>query len=348
MILPDKTKKSCPILALTLGEPAGIGPDIFLQIIQNPQRAHFILFGSPELLLARAKLLNLQDITFNYIDDLTHYCSQAHARMPSKPNQINIVPIHLNQAVQPGKLCLDNSPYVLQALKQATDACLKKYCDAMTTGPVHKTVLREYDAVFIDQTHLISAQCQIDYQQVMMGFVSKGMRLGLATLHEPIQAISTLLTPELVFYKIQSFAQDIAHFFNIPCPKIGLLGLNPHAGENGLIGTEEQTLLLPAIEAINATNPPYVLSDLLSPDSAFITANRAYYDGFLAWYHDQGLAPFKTLYEQKAATLLFGLPILRTSVDHGTALPLAGTNHADPCSFQYAIDLATSIINNQK
>ncbi len=342
-------KKNCPILALTLGEPAGIGPDIFLKISQFSQSAHLIVFGSPALLLERAKLLNL-DIHLNYINDIAHHTNQRDALQASKPGEINLIPLDLSHAVHPGQLSVYHSAYVLEALKQATDACLKKHCDAMTTGPVHKTILREYDQVFIDQTHLISAQCHIDYNQVMMGFISPEMRLGLATLHEPLEKISSLLTPALVEQKIQCFAQAIATFFQIPEPKIGVLGLNPHAGENGLIGKEEQTILLPCVNKLkNLKNKQaaYQLSDLLSPDSAFIQANRTYYDGFLAWYHDQGLAPFKTLYEQKAATILFGLPIIRTSVDHGTALPLAGTDKADASSFQYALDLATTVIQNK-
>jgi 4-hydroxythreonine-4-phosphate dehydrogenase len=338
---------NCPILAITLGEPAGIGPDIFLTISQFPQIAHLIVFGSPALLLARAKTLGIA-IQLNYIDDLKAYTSLPTSRMPSKALEINIVPIPLKHPAQPGQLSVENSAYVLTCLKQATDACLHNYCDAMTTGPVHKDILRQYDHIFIDQTHLISAQCQVDYQRVMMGFVSPGMRLGLATLHEPINKVSSLLTPEFVEYAIHSFAQNISAYFHIDHPKIGILGFNPHAGENGLIGQEEQAVLLPCIQALNKTNPNYTLSDLLSPDSAFISANRAQYDGFLAWYHDQGLTPFKTLYEQNAATLLFGLPIIRTSVDHGTALSLAGTNKADARSFDFAIRLATSIVNNKQ
>jgi 4-hydroxythreonine-4-phosphate dehydrogenase len=329
-------KQVCPILAVTLGEPAGIGPDIFLKIIQQPQPAHLIVFGSPDLLLERAKFLGLNIklniININNINIIN--------------NKINIIPIALTHPVQPGQLSVHHSPYVLESLRQATDACLNKQCHAMVTGPVHKTILRQYDKIFIDQTHLISAQCKVNYNQVMMGFISPGMKLGLATLHEPIHRISSLLTPDLVKTKILNFARDISTFFQIPRPKIGILGLNPHAGENGLIGTEEQNTLFPCLQEIKKNHPDYQLSDLLSPDSAFISPNRAYYDGFLAWYHDQGLAPFKTLYEQNAATILFGLPIIRTSVDHGTALPLAGTDKADAASFQYAIHLASTIVNN--
>jgi 4-hydroxythreonine-4-phosphate dehydrogenase len=347
MLKNNNPLTNCPILAITLGEPAGIGPDIFLTISQFSQVAHLIVFGSAELLLARAKSLGMS-IRLNFIEDLKHYIALPSSRLPSKALEINIVPIPLKHPVQPGQLSVDNSAYVLACLKQATDACLQHYCDAMTTGPVHKDILRQYDEIFIDQTHFISAQCQVDYQRVMMGFVSPGMRLGLATLHEPIHQVSSLLTPEFVQYAIHSFAQNLSAFFHIDHPKIGILGFNPHAGENGLIGQEEQAVLLPCIQALNQSNPHYTLSSLLSPDSAFISANRAQYDGFLAWYHDQGLTPFKTLYEQNAATLLFGLPIIRTSVDHGTALSLAGTNKADARSFDFAIRLATTIVNNKQ
>lgn len=335
-----------PILALTLGEPAGIGPDIFLKVCQTAQPAHLIVFGSPALLLQRASRLGL-DIRLNYIDDIAIYTASPESLNASKPLEINIVPITLPHLVEPGHLSVYHSAYVLEALRQATDACLQNYCHAMVTGPVHKTILRQHDPLFLDQTHFISAQCNIDYHQVMMGFISPGMKLGLATLHEPIQTISKMLTPELVQTKILNFARDISAFFQIPEPKIGILGLNPHSGENGLIGLEEQNVILPCLKSMKKNHPEYQFSDLLAPDSAFISANRNQYDGFLAWYHDQGLGPFKTLYEQHAATILFGLPIVRTSVDHGTALPLAGSDKADASSFQYAIHLATRIVNNK-
>lgn len=332
-----------PILAVTLGDPAGIGPDIFLKSNQLPQGAHLIVFGDPDLLHQRAKNLGLK-IKLHEIQDLSTDTENLKNLKPSAPGDIFIVPIPLDKPVYPGQLSVAHSPYVLEALKLATNACLNQHCHAMVTGPVHKAILRAYDSIFIDQTHFISSLCQVDYSKVMMGFVSPEMRLGLATLHEPIQALSRLLTPELVTQKIEDFAQGLSDFFKIAHPKIGLLGFNPHAGEGGLIGQEEHTILQPSIDALNKSQPHYTLSALLSPDSAFISANRQKYDGFLAWYHDQGLTPFKTLYEQQAATLLFGLPILRTSVDHGTALALAGTDKADPSSFQYAIDLAITIL----
>lgn len=336
-----------PILAITLGEPAGIGPDIFLKICQSAQPAHLVVFGSPDLLLQRANRLGL-DIKLNYIDDIAAYTASPELLEPSKPGDINIVPITLTHLVEPGQLSVYHSAYVLESLHQATEACIQNYCHAMTTGPVHKTILREYDHVFIDQTHLISAQCKTNYHYVMMGFISAGMKLGVATLHEPIQKVSKLLTPELVKHKMLSFSRDLRTFFQIEQPKIGLLGLNPHAGENGLIGLEEQNIILPCLEEMKKNHPEYIFSDLLAPDSAFNSANRAKYDGFLSWYHDQGLGPFKTLYEQNAATILFGLPIVRTSVDHGTALPLAGTDKAEAGSFQYAINLASSIVKNMQ
>lgn len=341
----NATQNPCPVLGVTLGEPAGIGPDIFLKTCQQAQPAHLIVFGSPDLLLQRAALLGM-DITFNFIDDIAEYTANSDNLKPTKPFEINIAPITLTHGVEPGQLSILHAPYVLEALKQATDACLQNHCHAMVTGPVQKSILREYDNVFVDQTHLISEQCKIDYQYVMMGFISPEMNLGLATLHEPIRAISHLLTPELVKHKLLSFARDISTFFQISQPKIGVLGFNPHSGENGLIGTEEKKIILPALKEIQSNHPEYIYSELLAPDSAFISANREKYDGFLAWYHDQGLAPFKTLCEQNAATILFGLPIIRTSVDHGTALPLAGTNKADASSFKYAIQLATNIVKN--
>lgn len=339
--------KNHPILAITLGEPAGIGPDIFLKMIQFPRNAHLIVFGCPKLLLQRAKKIGIE-IKLNYIDNSSNIKNQDFLTAFPQPFEVNIVPILSNTPVQPGLLSVENSPYVLSALKQATDACLQSYCDAIVTGPVHKDILRQYDDIFIDQTHFISAQCNMDYQQVMMGFISPGMRLALGTLHEPINLLSQLLTPKLIEQKISCFAKALSSFFKIAKPKIGVLGFNPHCGENGLIGQEEQQVLIPCIQKLNQIQNKYQLSALLSPDSAFIASNRAQYDGFLAWYHDQGLGPFKTLYEQQAATILFGLPILRTSVDHGTALNLAGTNLADPSSFAYAIQLATTLVNNHK
>ncbi len=345
--MPANIQPFTPILAITLGEPAGIGPDIFLKVAQSAQPAHLIVFGSPDLLLQRASNLGL-DIKLNYIDDIAAYTASAEPLEPSKPFDINIVPIPLTHLVEPGQLSVHHSAYVLEALRQATDACLLNYCHAMTTGPVHKTILRQYDHVFIDQTHLISEQCKTEYHHVMMGFISEGMKLGVATLHEPIHKVSKLLTPELVKHKMLSFGRDLRTFFQIEQPKIGLLGLNPHAGENGLIGLEEQNIILPCLEEIKKNHPDYIFSELLAPDSAFMSINRTKYDGFLCWYHDQGLGPFKTLYEQNAATILFGLPLVRTSVDHGTALPLAGTDKADAGSFQYAINLASTITKNMQ
>lgn len=325
------TPSAIPRLALTLGEPAGIGVDICLQLIQQSLPAQLVAIGSPDLLEQRAKLLGLS-LSLKAFDPYQE--AQLH-----QPGELWIVPIELNKPCTPGILDENNSPYVLAMLRQAYQLCAMQQCQALVTAPVHKAILHQVEPTFKGHTEYFAQLAGIE--QVLMSFFTSQLALGLVTTHCALQEVSTLLTAGRLENSIKLFHTGLTTLFKKSAPKIGICGLNPHAGEDGLLGKQEQAFMRPLIK--NLQQQGLALEGPLPADTIFAPTQRQQYDGILAMYHDQGLAPFKALFFGEIVNVTLGLPFLRVSVDHGTALNLAGTGLASAQSLRKAVQLATQI-----
>jgi len=317
-----------PRLALTPGEPAGIGPDICLQLAQENLPAEVVVVASPELLMARAATLGLS-IDFSEFDP----------KLPARANgqgKLNIVPIPLASSCVAGHLNAANSSYVLKTLDRAVELCLNGDTAAMVTGPVHKAIIHQSGFTFSGHTEYLRDLAQVE--NVLMTFHTPEFILGMTTTHVPLQQVSEQITPKRLDSAIELLQQGLQQHFNKSNPCIHVLGLNPHAGEGGTMGTEEQRVIAPIIAKWR--DKGFRIKGPLSADTAFIAKNRDGMDAMLAMYHDQGLAPLKSLFFGQIVNVTLGLPFLRTSVDHGTALDLAGKGRADPSSLQHALKLA--------
>ena len=319
-----------PRLALTLGEPAGIGPDILLALAQNPFPVEVVVVGSPELLHERAKQLSLQIELYDFT---------PHSTQKNGNGRVAIVPVDLKSTCTAGELNVKNSAYVLETLQNAVELCLDNTCQAMVTGPVHKAIIAQSGIAFSGHTEYLAKLANV--KNVLMSFFSPSMIVALATTHHPLNKVSALITKELLEIKIHLLREGLIHYFQKPEARIRVCGLNPHAGESGLLGSEEETIIKPVIEAFQAKG-----MQILGPvpaDTAFGDAHNAPCDAILAMYHDQGLAPIKALHFREIVNVTLGLPFLRTSVDHGTALPIAGSGKADPSSLFQALSLAATL-----
>ena len=313
---------------MTAGEPAGIGPDLVIQLAQQPLPAELVVFADPDLLHDRADMLGLPLAVESF--DATQP-ARGH-----QPGSLKLVPVPLCQPVEPGKLNPDNADYVLQTLRQATQACLDNTLDAMVTAPVHKGVINEAGIRFSGHTEFLAELTQT--KQVVMMLATTGLRVALATTHLPLRDVSDAITARLLEDVIRILHQDLISKFGIPAPCIYVCGLNPHAGEGGHLGYEDDDIIAPLLEKLRTEQ-----IDLIGPlpaDTLFIPKYLDRADAVLAMYHDQGLPVLKHMGFGKAVNITLGLPIIRTSVDHGTALDLAGSGKADTGSLKAAIETA--------
>lgn len=316
---------------ITPGEPAGIGPDITIQIAQQTWPAEIIVVADPELLLKRAQQLKLP-LTLEEFD-LTSPLS-AH-----KPQTLKIIPIKLNASCEAGVLNRVNSSYVLRSLEIATDLCLQKQTHALVTGPVHKAVMNDANIAFTGHTEFLAKRCHAS--EVIMLFVTKKMKVALATTHLPLSQVPKVISSQHLISQLRLLARELENKFRITEPKIMVCGLNPHAGEEGHLGREEIDIIQPALKQLQAEK-----IQALGPypaDTIFTEKYLAAADAIFAMYHDQALPVVKFQGFSEAVNVTLGLPIIRTSVDHGTALDLAGTGLADAGSMAAALSLAIEL-----
>ena len=311
-------KRDMPPIALTVGEPAGIGPDIILQLLQDTLTTPLIIFGDPDCLAARAKQLGLP------------------STLLTKQTQVQIKPVKLSTPCTPGKLDIQNAPSVIQSIELATQACLKKECRAMVTAPVHKGIINEADIPFTGHTEFLAILTQT--KQTVMMLTTPQLKVALVTTHLPLSKVAKAITTKKLTRCIEIIDHDLKTYFHIASPKIAVCGLNPHAGENGYLGDEEIKIIIPTLKKLRENG--YDVIGPLPADTAFIPHSHQNADVILAMYHDQGLPVIKTQDFSHAVNITLGLPILRTSVDHGVALDLAGTGKASPSSLKAALELA--------
>jgi 4-hydroxythreonine-4-phosphate dehydrogenase len=335
--MANNTAESLPIIAITSGEPAGIGPDIILSAL-NEQTfpARLVVLADPELLKNRALTLGLNiDIrTLNHSQEIT-----AHHK-----GIISVLPILQAKQTIAGVLDIANSPYVLETLKQAGEGCLHQKFDAIVTPPVHKGILCETGVHFSGHTEFFQAQCQSPH--VVMMLATEAMKVALVTTHLPLKDVSAAITEQSVSLVVRALHKDLQEKFGIAQPKILVCGLNPHAGEDGHLGKEEIDTIIPTLNKLRQEGV-----DLIGPlpaDTLFTPKYLNDADCALAMYHDQGLPVLKYSGFGNAVNITLGLPIIRTSVDHGTAIDLAGTGKANNGSLKVAIQHAINMANNAK
>jgi len=325
----------CKRLALTPGEPAGIGPDLIIQIAQQPQRDQLIAIADPTLLTERAAELGLP-LT------LTEYNTDMPAS-PNAPGHLLVTPVNLNTPVITAKLNPDNAQYVLNTLTVAANGCLDGTYDAMVTAPVHKGVINDAGIAFSGHTEFLETLTQT--QKVVMMLATEGLRVALVTTHLPLRAVADAITSTLLNEVISVLHHDLVHVFGIKDPHIIVAGLNPHAGEDGHMGREEIDIITPAIESWRQNN--IHITGPLPADTLFTPKFLDTCDAVLAMYHDQGLPVLKYKGFGNAVNITLGMPIIRTSVDHGTAIDLAGTGKANSGSLEVAIRYAGDMARNR-
>lgn len=310
------------MLAITLGEPAGIGPDLFIKLAQQPRTADWVVIGDPDLLHSRARLLNLP--------------LELTSQPTRRPGQTQIKPVRLAAKAQPGRLDPANAPGALAALDHALEGCLAGRFRALVTGPMQKSVINEAGIPFTGHTEYLRERCGVD--AVLMLLVSGDLRVALATTHLPLAAVPTAITRDLLEASLRLLLDGLQRLFGIPRPRVLVTGLNPHAGESGHLGREEIEVIAPACERLRASGQ--AVTGPVAADTAFTPAALSNADAVLAMYHDQGLPVLKHAGFGAAVNVTLGLPFLRTSVDHGTALELAGAGNADAGSLLAALHLA--------
>lgn len=322
---------TCPRVALTMGEPAGIGPDILLAGARHHVWAQRVVIGDPAVLEQRARLIGA-DV------QLIRYDPDAAAR-PQKPGQLLYLHQPLAGPVEPGKPALRNADCVVSAIERAAEGCMSGEFHAMVTGPVSKTVIAEAGHKFTGHTEYIAKLCG-SLSPVMM-LANDFARVALVTTHVPLGQVTGRITRRRLRDVIRVVADDMRAKFNIEEPRLLVCGINPHAGEHGLLGEEENEVVTPVIDELKAEG-----LDLVGPvpaDTAFTAASLEHTDAVVTMYHDQGLPVLKSHGFGKTVNITLGLPIIRTSVDHGTAFDLAGTGKADASSMCAAIDLAVDL-----
>ncbi len=319
-------------LALTTGEPGGIGPDLTLVLASQVRwAADIIVLGDPEVLRARARLLNINI-------RLRPYRPNTEQR-PCEPGEMLILPVECTATVIPGSLNVDNAPYVLNMLKRASQGCLDGEFDAMVTAPLHKGVINDAGIAFTGHTEFLA-----DYTKAakpVMMLTAGDLRVALATTHLPLNKVSQAITPPLLRQVLQILDQDLREKFGIEDPRILVCGLNPHAGEGGHMGTEELDTIIPVIQQMQQQG--LHLIGPLPADTLFTPRHLEKADAVLAMFHDQGLPVLKYAGFGQAVNVTLGLPIIRTSVDHGTALDIAGKGVAESGSLRTAIQVAIEL-----
>ncbi|MEO1573351.1 MAG: 4-hydroxythreonine-4-phosphate dehydrogenase PdxA [Pseudomonadota bacterium] len=320
-----------PRIAVSLGEPAGIGPDIVLSAARSPWDARLAVVGDADLLAQRAVDLDL-DVQVERI-----------ARLEDAPVHTagRLVVLHqpLATGSRAGHLDTANARSVLKVLDTCVDACLDGRADAMVTAPLHKAIINDAGIPFTGHTEYLAART--GSPRPVMLLCAGTLRVALATTHLPLSAVPSAITDDTVDSTLRILRDDLTRWFGISAPAIGVCGLNPHAGEGGHLGHEDDAIIAPVLERARADG--HATLGPLPADTAFTPRILDQVDAILAMYHDQGLPPLKYAGFGEAINVTLGLPILRTSVDHGTALDLAGSGRADDGSLRAALGLAIDL-----
>ena len=319
------------IIAYTPGEPAGIGPDLAVMIAQQAFPYCIVAIADSSLLKKRANQLGL-DLIIKEFDG-----------KPSKPGELQCIDISCAHTAVAGELNKTNAQYVLETIKQATLGCLQEKFNAMVTGPIQKSIINEAGIAFSGHTEYLAELCNHCIPVMMLA--NSKLKVALMTTHMPLSKVSESISEDLINQVVRITHADLQRKFGIDNPKIAICGLNPHAGENGHMGHEEIEIITPAIEQLKSQH--INLIGPLPADTAFTRHNINQVDAIIAMFHDQGLPVVKALGFGETVNITLGLPIIRTSVDHGTALSLAGTSKIESSSLIAAFEMADTMVSHQ-
>jgi len=314
-----------PRIAVTAGEPAGIGPDIVASLADEAWPVELVVIGDPELIGARAR----RSIQVERYDPAT-------TAQPGVAGRLLVSECRLNASARCGELDVANAGYVIETLERACDGCLSGEFDAMVTAPVQKSIINDAGLAFSGHTEFLAERTGADLPVMLL--VADSLRVALVTTHLPLRDVPDAIDAERLRMTIRILHDGLANQFGLRDPRITVLGLNPHAGEAGHLGHEDEQVIKPVIDELRATGQ--ALTGPLPADTAFTPQHLDTTDAVLAMYHDQGLPVLKHRGFGHAVNVTLGLPIIRTSVDHGTALTLAGTGKADTGSLRAAVELA--------
>ncbi|WP_133000677.1 4-hydroxythreonine-4-phosphate dehydrogenase PdxA [Luteimonas arsenica] len=315
-----------PRLALVPGEPAGVGPELCARALQRRWDAELEVFGDGELLVAAARRIGLP-LELSAADRL---------RSPTGDAVLHSIPVA--RVAAPGVPEPANAGSTVGALLAAAAACDSGRCQGMVTGPVHKAAINDGGIAYTGTTGLLAAHAG---REVVMMLANPAMRVALATVHLPLRDVADALTPASLERTLRILRTALRDDFGIGDPVVAVLGLNPHAGEDGHLGREEIDTIIPVLERLRGEG--LRLEGPLPADTAFLPSKLARFDALLAMYHDQGLPVLKHAGFEQAVNISLGLPWPRVAVDHGTAFDLAGSGRADPSSLFAAIDTCTRL-----
>lgn len=327
------TRSSSLVYALTPGEPAGIGPDLCVALAASERQLPVVAIADPQLLEQRARQLG---------QDLRILAYHPGTPPTLSTGELTVCPVPLTNKALPGHLDPGNARYVLHTLERAVDGCLSGEFAAMVTGPLHKGVINDAGIPFTGHTEFLAERT---HAWPVMMLACPGLRVALATTHLPLRDVSDAISPERLERVLRLLQRDLVERYGIAEPNILVCGLNPHAGEGGHLGREEIEVISPVLEKLRGEG--LRLEGPLPADTLFTPDYLKRADAVLAMYHDQGLPVLKHLGFGNAVNVTLGLPIIRTSVDHGTALDLAGSGHANPGSLHAALEEARLLTNGQ-
>lgn len=325
-------------LGITHGDLNGIGYEIIIKSLHDQRMLEGItpvIYGNSKIASYHRKVLDMNDFNFNLV-------KSADVANPKRPNIINVTEEEVKIDIGKSTSLAGNLAY--QALEKAMEDLEQGHLDVIVTAPINKKNIQSREFDFPGHTEYLAKKCNSN--DFLMLMVSNNIRIGVVTTHIPLKEVPGNLSTDLILQKMRIMDRSLKRDFSIPKPRIALMGLNPHAGDNGLLGKEEDDIITPAIktafdEGIHAFGP-------YAADGFFGTSNFTKFDGILAMYHDQGMIPFKALSFESGVNFTAGLPIIRTSPAHGTAYEIAGKNEASPESMRAAIFLAADIFMNRK
>jgi 4-hydroxythreonine-4-phosphate dehydrogenase len=324
-----------PRLAITPGEPGGIGPELVARLAQDSWPAELVAICDPNLLERAAITLGVRCPSRAF--------DPAQAPRAHEPGQLAVLAVPLRAPSTPGRLEMRNGAYVVDTLQRAADGARDGVFSALVTGPVHKAVINDAGIAFTGHTEFLAAHAGVD---VVMMLAAPNLRVALATTHLALAEVPRALTRELLERTLRIVEQSLRLRFGLARPRLAVLGLNPHAGEGGHFGREEIEVIEPVLADLR--DEGFVLDGPLAADTAFVPARRERYDAYVAMYHDQGLPVLKALGFGDAINVTLGLPYVRTSVDHGVALDLAGRGEADASSLFAATRLALELCDHSR
>lgn len=327
-----------PVVGISIGDINGIGPEVVIKALEDKRILSMmtpIIYGSSKVLSFYRKELQLEQFNFMTIKDIEHIAY----------GKVNVINCWEEQvAVTPGQVTDTGGNTAWIALKRATEELKSGFLDAVVTAPINKNNIQNKEFNFAGHTEFFTQTFKA--KESLMFLVHENLRVGVVTGHIPLQAVSQSLTRDKIRRKLLIMDKSLAYDFGKQKPRIAVLGLNPHAGEEGLLGSEEQDIIKPVIQEMKEEGK--LVFGPFPADGFFGSLLHQQFDGVMAMYHDQGLVPFKTLAFEKGVNFTAGLPIVRTSPDHGTAYDIAGKNEANPVSMREALYVACDVIRSRK